>query len=112
MNGVLLNARAIDDRKAAEELLLRSEARFKALVQNNSDLVLVIDAHERVNRYSPSSLHLVGEEADALFGRQLSGLWSTRLGVQFARRSRARHDLEFDLHNGPIGGRSKRWSPI
>ncbi|MEZ5349796.1 MAG: PAS domain-containing protein [Microthrixaceae bacterium] len=30
VNGVLLNARAIDDRKAAEELLLRSEARFKA----------------------------------------------------------------------------------
>ena len=75
VNGVLLNARAIDDRKAAEELLLRSEARFRALVQNNSDLVLVIDAHERVNYASPSALHLVGEEADELFGRQLSGVF-------------------------------------
>ncbi|MFV0318020.1 MAG: putative bifunctional diguanylate cyclase/phosphodiesterase, partial [Microthrixaceae bacterium] len=75
VNGVLLNARAIDDRKAAEQLLLLSEARFKALVQNNTDLVMVIDDHERVSYASPSSATLTGEEAESLYGRQVSGVF-------------------------------------
>ncbi len=73
--GVLLNARAVDDRKAAEHLLLLSEARFKSLVQNNSDLVMVIDDHDRVNYASPSAIEMVGQTPDALFGLSMSGVF-------------------------------------
>lgn len=86
VQGILINARAVDDRKAAEELLLLSEARFKSLVQNNSDLVMVIDPHERVDYASPSAVTMVGESAEALYGRPMSGVftgadidWNTRL---------------------------------
>lgn len=84
--GILVNARAVDDRKAAEELLTLSEARFKSLVQNNSDLVMVVDAHERVTYASPSSVLMVGLPAEALYDQTMSAVfsaadvdWSTRL---------------------------------
>lgn len=84
--GILINARAVDDRKAAEELLTISEARFKSLVQNNSDLVMVVDAHERVTYASPSSVLMVGLPAEALYDQTMSAVfsaadvdWSTRL---------------------------------
>lgn len=84
--GILVNARAVDDRKAAEELLTISEARFKSLVQNNSDLVMVVDAHERVTYASPSSVLMVGLPAEALYDQTMSAVfsaadvdWSTRL---------------------------------
>lgn len=86
VRGILMNARAVDDRKAAEELLSLSEARFKSLVQNNTDLVMVVDAHERVRYASPSSEAVVGVPSEALFDQTLSGVftacdidWNARL---------------------------------
>ncbi|MEZ5239100.1 MAG: diguanylate cyclase, partial [Microthrixaceae bacterium] len=64
-----------DDRKAAEELLLLSEARFKSLVQNNSDLVVVVDPQDRITYASPSSTEMVGEAPEELFGRALSSVF-------------------------------------
>jgi diguanylate cyclase (GGDEF)-like protein/PAS domain S-box-containing protein len=75
VQGILINARAVDDRKAAEELLLLSEARFKSLVQNNSDLVMVVDAHERVSYVSPSAVAMIGAPPEALFGQPMSGVF-------------------------------------
>jgi len=54
INGIVLNAREIGDRKMAEERLLHSEARFKALVQNSTDLVIVIDSSGAIGYASPS----------------------------------------------------------
>ena len=76
VGGILINARAVDDRKAAEELLLLSEARFKSLVQNNTDLVMVVDPDDRITYASPSAVAMVGEHPDALFGRPLSSVFN------------------------------------
>lgn len=96
VKGILVNARAVDDRKAAEELLLLSEARFKSLVQNNSDLVMVVDPHERVTYASPSATAMVGVAPEALFGQPMSGVftaadmdWNAKL------REAARHGRTF-----------------
>jgi len=54
IGGVVLNLREIGDRKQAEERLVLSEAWFKALVQNSTDLVIVVDADGLVRYASPS----------------------------------------------------------
>ena len=75
IGGLLLNARAIDDRKVAEEKLLLSEARFKALVQNSSDLLVVVDEEGRVTWASPSAERIVGEPVPELMGRHLASVF-------------------------------------
>lgn len=88
IRGVVVTARAIGDRKQAEEHLRLSEARFRALVQNSKDLVLVVDSHDEVRYASPSAGELVGEASEGLVGRKVSGVfrgselnWETALRV-------------------------------
>ncbi len=69
IGGVVLNAREIGDRKMAEERLVLSEARFKALVQNSTDLVIVLDARGGIRYASPSVegvLHRTAEDIQGL----------------------------------------------
>jgi len=66
--GLVLNARDITDRKAAEERLARSEARFRALVQNSSDVVAVIDEQGFFTYVSPAVEPMLGYRNDELVG--------------------------------------------
>ena len=70
--GVVLNAREIGDRKMAEERLVLSEARFKALVQNSTDLVIVLDASGRIRYASPSVEGALDQIPDDIQGRSLN----------------------------------------
>nr|AGC72550.1 diguanylate cyclase/phosphodiesterase (GGDEF & EAL domains) with PAS/PAC sensor(s) [uncultured bacterium A1Q1_fos_862] len=54
INGLVLNLREVSDRKAAEEMRALSEARFMALVQNSTDLVVVFDSAGAISYASPS----------------------------------------------------------
>jgi diguanylate cyclase (GGDEF)-like protein/PAS domain S-box-containing protein len=71
IGGLVLNLREIGDRKQAEERLLLSEARFKALVQNSTDLVVVLDPSGAVRYASPSVDQALGTEPDGLLGRAI-----------------------------------------
>ena len=66
--GVVINAREITDRKGAEQLLSRNEARFRALVQNSSDVVAVIDENAFFTYVSPSIFGMLGYKPDELLG--------------------------------------------
>ena len=59
----------ITARKEAEAALRESEARFRALVQNDPDVIVVIDAAMRIAYVSPSSLAAVGVSPDAVIGK-------------------------------------------
>ena len=74
IDGIVVTARQIDDRKAAELQLAASEARFRGLVQHGSDVVAVIDHHGMVNYISASVHRVLGHEPHELVGRELSGL--------------------------------------
>jgi diguanylate cyclase (GGDEF)-like protein/PAS domain S-box-containing protein len=50
----------------------RSEARFRALVQNASDLVALIDVDSRVRYFTPSVMRVLGLEPDSLAGLSFS----------------------------------------
>lgn len=66
--GYLLNLREISDRKLAEEQLVLSEARFKALVQHSTDMVVVLDHSGMIRYASPSIQEVLGTHPDDLVG--------------------------------------------
>ncbi|CAB4686557.1 MAG: EAL domain-containing protein [Actinobacteria bacterium] len=76
INGLVLNAREIGDRKMAEERLLHSEARFKALVQNSTDLVIVLDPCGSIRYASPSVEAAVELPAEQIHGRQMGDVFA------------------------------------
>ena len=76
IGGVVVNARHIGDRKRAEQLLQRSESRFRALVQNSSDVVIVVDVYGEIGYASPAVEELLGLTPDRATGVSLSELVS------------------------------------
>ncbi len=72
IGGLLLNLREIGDRKQAEERLVLSEARFKALVQNSTDLVVVLEPSGSIRYASPSVDQALGADPESLLGRSIS----------------------------------------
>ena len=61
------------ERRARAELA-HSEARFRALVQHSSDLVVVLARDARLTYVSPAAVRLLGVEAERLVGRDVFSL--------------------------------------
>jgi PAS domain S-box-containing protein len=61
---------AHDTPEAATEVLRRSEARFRALIENNADAILVIDALGVVRFANPASKTVFGRSNETLTGQQ------------------------------------------
>ena len=72
--GIVINARDITDRKGAEQLVARSEARFRALVQHASDLVAVVDSEAVLTYVSPSVIGVLGFKPEELLGTDVFAL--------------------------------------
>jgi len=71
-NGVqarLVLAQDITSRIIAEEQLALSEQRFKALVQEGSDLIAIVDLELNYKYVSPTSLGVLGIEPSAFIGQ-------------------------------------------
>jgi len=75
--GFVLNCREVSDRKDAELRLFRSEARFRALVQNVSDVVAVIDDWGRFTYVSPAVTPLLGYRAEQLLDTPATSIIAT-----------------------------------
>jgi diguanylate cyclase (GGDEF)-like protein/PAS domain S-box-containing protein len=68
VGGVVLTSRDVTDRKEAEVALSTSEARFRSLVQNSSDVVVVVGGDERLRYVSPAVERILGYDAEGLLG--------------------------------------------
>src|SRR3989304_758287 len=66
--------RAAEFMEMEQRALRQSEARFRPLVQNSSDIITVIDADTTIRYHSPSLKRVLGYEAPDLVGRRLSDL--------------------------------------
>ncbi len=85
INGVVVTASDINDRKRAEAQLLRSEARFRLMVQNSSDVVAIVDENALISYVSPSIYRMLGFSPVEVLGRNVYEL----LSVTEAERLRA-----------------------
>ena len=70
-NGLSVYLKDISERMAAERALEASEQRFKALVQNGSDVISIIDRQGNYQYMSPSSKATLGVEPGFWVGRNV-----------------------------------------
>lgn len=71
IGGLVVAAHDIEERKAVHQELQRSEAYITSLVQNASDVIMVLDAMVRVRYASPSAREMFGCSATQLIGRNV-----------------------------------------
>lgn len=71
IGGVVITARDIDDRRAVEANLLRSEARFRLMVQHSHDVVAVVNDDEIVTYVSPSIERILKVPVASILGSSI-----------------------------------------
>jgi diguanylate cyclase (GGDEF)-like protein/PAS domain S-box-containing protein len=76
VQGIVITASDVNDRKRAEAQLLRSEARFRLMVQNSSDVVAIVDENAIVSYVSPSIYKMLGFSPVEVLGRNVFELLS------------------------------------
>jgi diguanylate cyclase (GGDEF)-like protein/PAS domain S-box-containing protein len=68
VNGLVVHIHDITERKAAQDALLASEERYRALLENSTDAVVVVDEKAVVQYASPAVTHLFGRPAEEIVG--------------------------------------------
>jgi len=74
LTSVCFTALDISERKHAELELASSEARFRSLVQNSSDIVTVLDKFGKITYTSESTERMLGFKSQNLIGQPLENL--------------------------------------
>jgi len=107
MTSICFTALDISERKQAELELASSEARFRSLVQNSSDIVTVLDREGKVQYSSESTERMLGLPGTELIGRYLSGIvleddqpaYLEALS-ETIRRKETDHSIEYQIRDG------------
>jgi PAS domain S-box-containing protein len=71
LTNICFTALDITDRKAAELELIDSEARFRSLVQNSSDMITVVDEQGKINYVSESVSKMLGFHSSDIVNHSL-----------------------------------------
>lgn len=66
--GMISIVRDITEREQAKQALMQREKRFRSLVQNSSDLIVIVDEKALIQYISPSCRRILGYASDELTG--------------------------------------------
>ncbi len=71
IGGVIVNSRDITERKEAEETVKKNEERFRALIENSADIVMILDTNCAICYRSPTATGrgVHGYHVDELIGK-------------------------------------------
>lgn len=113
VGGVVVNLRDVTEQVVAEERLARSEQRFRAVVQNAQDVVVLLDAAGRILYVSPSVERLSLHPASTLEGRHYRSLVHPEdrdlLAAHEAELARAPRSCIRVEFRATLGGGRWRW---
>jgi PAS domain S-box-containing protein len=65
------SSKDITERKIAEDMLKKSEAFLKGIIENTSDIILIVDKMGNFNYVSPSVEHVLGYRPAELIGKKI-----------------------------------------
>lgn len=71
INGLVINSKDITDRQLKENELALNEQRFKALVQNGSDLIVIVDARANLTYISNNVSCILGYLPHEIIGKRV-----------------------------------------
>lgn len=74
ISGVILNVRDAEDQVANERALAESEARYRMLVQNSTDVVAILTTDATVQWVSPAIQNVLGWKPNDVIGQAMGGI--------------------------------------
>ena len=115
INGTVVVAHDITDRKSAEEPLLKSEAKYRSLVESAHDSIFTSDATGRFLYANKAAAATVGATPEDVVGKSVDDFFPARLAEHYraevARVIRTGEDLIAE-DESEIGGRPVWFSTI
>jgi PAS domain S-box-containing protein/putative nucleotidyltransferase with HDIG domain len=82
---VLGMARDITQRRKAEVELREAESRYRALVENATDFIYLIDKHHRVISLNAAGARLLGGTPEEFTGKPIAELFPAEIAVRYSR---------------------------
>ena len=106
LTSVCFTALDISERKHAELELASSEARFRSLVQNSSDIVTVLDENGKITYTSESTERMLGYKSENLIGQPFENLVVAeeqnrfdQILIQAISEPTDNHSIEYQIKN-------------
>jgi len=87
VSGIVANIRDVTEKKAAEEALQESEAHYRLLAENVTDVICTLDMNLQLTYISPSITHQTGYTVEELTARSLGEVFLPPDSVELIRKT-------------------------